>query len=353
ADAASAAGATAAGTAVRTVFLAGGDTAAEATAAAVGATMAGGGVGPPSSAATVTATAMATLASAAASEAPYIHMDAMAFGMGCCCLQLTFQARDIDESRYMYDQLAVLSPIMLALSAATPIFRGRLADTDVRWDVIAGSVDDRTPAERGYNPNMAGGGVRRLPKSRYGSISTYIYQCRNGRGPNRGLLPSKYNDIDCPTDAEALDVLLGAGVDESLARHIAHLFTRDPLVIFDGRVHELDDLMEVEHFENVQSTNWQTVRWKPPPPRLEPNDPHIGWRTEFRSLEVQLSDFENAALVVFMVLVTRVILAFDLSLYTPLSKVDDNMRRAHARGAVLDGTFWFRKSVDPPPFEVC
>jgi Glutamate-cysteine ligase len=61
----------------------------------------------------------------------------MAFGMGCCCLQLTFQARDVGESRYMYDQLAVLSPIMLALSAATPIFRGRLADTDVRWDVIS------------------------------------------------------------------------------------------------------------------------------------------------------------------------------------------------------------------------
>eukprot|EP00953_Heterococcus_sp_UTEX-ZZ885_P041645 21233-Heterococcus_DN1.PRE.2 len=63
----------------------------------------------------------------------------MAFGMGCCCLQLTFQARDVGESRYMYDQLAVLSPIMLALSAATPIFRGRLADTDVRWDVISAS----------------------------------------------------------------------------------------------------------------------------------------------------------------------------------------------------------------------
>ena len=62
---------------------------------------------------------------------------------------MTFQARDVDESRYMFDQLAVLSPVFLALTAATPIFRGRLVDTDVRWDVIAASVDDRTPAERG------------------------------------------------------------------------------------------------------------------------------------------------------------------------------------------------------------
>ena len=50
---------------------------------------------------------------------PMIHMDCMAFGMGCCCLQVTFQASDLDESRLLYDQLAVLAPIMLALTAAT------------------------------------------------------------------------------------------------------------------------------------------------------------------------------------------------------------------------------------------
>jgi Glutamate-cysteine ligase len=71
-------------------------------------------------------------------------------------------------------------------------------------------------------------------------------------------------------------------------------------------------------------------------------------RTEFRSLEVQLTDFENAAFVVFIVLVTRVILAFDLNLYVPLSKVDENMRRAHARDAVHTQKFAFRTSIDPP-----
>lgn len=40
-----------------------------------------------------------------------VHMDAMAFGMGCCCLQITFQAQDVDESRVLYDQLAVMAPM--------------------------------------------------------------------------------------------------------------------------------------------------------------------------------------------------------------------------------------------------
>jgi glutamate--cysteine ligase catalytic subunit len=60
-------------------------------------------------------------------------------------------------------------------------------------------------------------------------------------------------------------VYVYAGVDETLARHVAHLFVRDPLVIFKEKV-ELDDSTHMDHFENVQSTNWRSVRWKPPPP---------------------------------------------------------------------------------------
>jgi hypothetical protein len=48
--------------------------------------------------------------------------------------------------------------------------------------------------------------------------------------------------------------------------------------MFESRIEQLNDATEVEHFENIQSTNWQTVRWKPPPPRTKENDPHIGWR---------------------------------------------------------------------------
>lgn len=40
-----------------------------------------------------------------------VHMDAMAFGMGCCCLQITFQAKDVDESRFIFDHLNVMAPM--------------------------------------------------------------------------------------------------------------------------------------------------------------------------------------------------------------------------------------------------
>ena len=48
-----------------------------------------------------------------------IAVDAMAFGMGCCCLQVTFQCRDVDESRHVYDQLAVLAPARVLRGSAT------------------------------------------------------------------------------------------------------------------------------------------------------------------------------------------------------------------------------------------
>ena len=64
-------------------------------------------------------------------------------------------------------------------------------------------------------------------------------------------------------------------------------------------------------------------------------------------MEVALTDFENAAFTVFVVLVTRVVLAFDLALYIPLSKVDENMSRAHLPNAAAKSKFHFRKFVAP------
>lgn len=96
-------------------------------------------------------------------------MDAMAFGMGCCCLQCTFSTKNLDHARYVYDQLNVLSPIFMALTAGSPFFKGKVSNWDARWNIVADSVDDRTPSERDPNsPDY-------LPVSRYSYARYYIW----------------------------------------------------------------------------------------------------------------------------------------------------------------------------------
>ncbi|XP_051503424.1 glutamate--cysteine ligase catalytic subunit-like isoform X2 [Myxocyprinus asiaticus] len=256
----------------------------------------------------------------------HIYMDAMDFGMGNCCLQVAFQACSINEARYLYDQLATFCPIVMSLSAASPFYRGFVSDNDCCWGVISASVDDRTQEERGLEPLK--NNKFRINKSRYDSIDSYLSCCGE-----------KYNDIELIIDEDINKQLLDAGIDKLLAQHIAHLFIRDPLSLFQEKIH-VDDENESDHFENLQSTNWQTMRFKPPPPNSD-----IGWRVEFRPMEVQLTDFENSAYVVFIVLLTRVISSYKLDFLVPLSKVDKNMKVAQKRNAVQEGMFYFRKDV--------
>ena len=181
-------------------------------------------------------------------------MDAMAFGMGSCCLQVTLQARDVEEARVLYDQLGVMGPIMLALTAATPAWRGHLAATDVRWDVISQSVDCRTPGERGDAELQEG--EQRMPKSRYAGFSTYIAprpsssesegappepEPEGGTAEGEGGIPPlgsmggpgygvgargsppehlpEYDDTDAPINEEAYAALIAGGIDEMMARY--------------------------------------------------------------------------------------------------------------------------------------
>lgn len=286
----------------------------------------------------------------------HVYSDAMGFGMGCCCLQVTFQAANVAESRHLYDHLSVLTPIMLALTAATPFMRGFIVDHDCRWDRVAQSVDDRTPAERGLSSDsgmeddrrLAGNGSTFLRKSRFGSISCYLCNCKAGKEASSHA--SSYNDLGFAFRQEHLDRLTKSGIDDVLSKHVAHLFSRDPLVIYKERI-VLDDRTDVDHWENVQSTNWQNVRWKPPPPHKGQKDKsseeHIGWRVEFRTLELQMTDFENAAFTVFVVLLSRVVLGLELNLYVPISKLDENMHIAQKREACTKEKFWFRENCLP------
>ncbi|XKL66481.1 hypothetical protein PGB90_009901 [Kerria lacca] len=265
--------------------------------------------------------------SAKAALPDHVYLDAMGFGMGCCCLQLTFQSCCIEEARRLYDQLTPLCPIMLAITAASPIFRGYLTDIDCRWSVISGSVDCRTKEERGIEPLKKNKFV--IPKSRYDSVDSYLSNDS-----------SKFNDIPLIYEEEIYQKLKQNNIDHLLSQHIAHLFIRDTVSLFSEKVNQNDEI-DTDHFENIQSTNWQTMRFKPPPPNS-----NIGWRVEFRPCELQFSDFENAAVVCFIVMLTRVILSYQLDLVIPISKVDENLKNAQKRNAINTEKFWFRKYIN-------
>lgn len=215
----------------------------------------------------------------------------------------------------------------MALTASTPFYRGIISDVDCRWKVLSMSVDDRTTGERGETSLKTG--EQLINKSRYDSIDCFISNCNKE-------LNEKWNDVELPIDYSTYKVLKDNNLDKRLARHIAHLYIRDPLVIYKERI-EIDDKSTTEHFENIQSTNWQNVRFKPPP-----FNSNIGWRVEFRTMEIQLTEFENAAFVIFITLLNRAIIYFKLNLYTYISQTHINMERAQLRDAILKKKFWFK-----------
>lgn len=131
-------------------------------------------------------------------------------------------------------------------------------------------------------------------------------------------------------------------MDTLLATHFAHLFIRDPLVVYTKDLDSFDPTA-TNLFDSLQTTNWNTVRFKPPASQ-SPTE-RMGWRVEFRAMDVQVSDFENAAFAVTIILLTRTILAYNLNLYIPIIKVDENMERANQRNAVVNQSFHFRKSI--------
>lgn len=127
-------------------------------------------------------------------------------------------------------------------------------------------------------------------------------------------------------------------MDQALATHFAHLWVYDPLIVFAKDL-DPDTPGGTELFESFQATMGNPVRFKPPP-SLRSKD--LGWRLKFRPMEVQFTDLENAAFAIFIMLLARTTLYFDLNLYMPISLIDDNMEKAHARDAVLREEFQFR-----------
>ncbi|GIX64126.1 glutamate-cysteine ligase [Babesia caballi] len=253
----------------------------------------------------------------------HIYMDAMVFGMGMCCLQATFSCVDELEARYLYDQLAILAPLFLAMTAATAVFKGTLSFHTTRWRVLSQSVDDRRDEEKEL-----------VPFSRFSTVALYI-----SREPYLLAHYKRLNDVSVQSRPEVYEACVGAGLDRIIARHFAAIMARDPLVAYEEDLDEVDIHATDAHFEAFQSTNWNTVRFKPPPIR-EGAYP-IPWRVEFRCCEAQLRDSESASVISAIALLVRVMLKERWNLYVPMSLVHDNMETSDALDAVTNYKFHF------------
>ena len=248
----------------------------------------------------------------------HIYMDTTLLAFSSCSVQVTMQAAKLKQATNLYDQLAVLSPIMHALSASSPFYRGYVSDVDTRWALCTQLCDDRSDEE-----------LSEIKHSRYSSVQLYLSQER-----------SKLNDVGVAVNSEAYDYLVSQNVNKELAKHVAHLWVRDPLILFtDETDFESDETYR--SFENIQSTVWQDLRFKPPP------HPHsdIGWRVEFRPLEAQPSEFENSAFVCFVVLLARALVHFEVDLTMPMSMVHRNMEKAQGNDACRKTLFSFCDSI--------
>jgi glutamate--cysteine ligase catalytic subunit len=202
--------------------------------------------------------------------------------------------------------------------------------------VIKQTKDERSREELGEEPLK--NDRFRITKSRFDTTELYL----SSEGQS-------YNDIEYQMDEEAFKLFMDNEVPEPVARHFANLLIRDPLMLFEENLTRTDEDY-VDNFELVQNTCWRLLRFKPPPVKSEENN-QIGWRCEFRPIELQLTDFENCAFAAMIVLMARFLAAVGsehVSFLLPLSLVAENVQRANKANACAAEKFYFRENVNEP-----
>ena len=248
-----------------------------------------------------------------------IEIDAMGFGMGCCCLQATYSMPSLQDALYIYDQLTVLSPLLLALSASTPICNGYLLDTDTRINILEQSVDCRKESE--YD---------KINYSRYYWNQLYISDDND-----------RFNDIDVYIDETQFNNLVNHRIPYSYAKYIASLHVHDCLLLYKEQYHmiinkkySIEQAIHGELFSNILSSNWTNVRLKPPFDKKS-------WKVELRCLEIQRNSFENSALLAFVTILVKTLLHFKIDLRIPMSNLHINIKKAQEVNALQKNVFYY------------
>lgn len=58
----------------------------------------------------------------------------------------------------------------------------------------------------------------------------------------------RFNDVPLVYDEQIYNKLKNANIDHQMAQHVAQLFIRDTVSLFNEKVHQ-DDTVEMDHFE--------------------------------------------------------------------------------------------------------
>jgi len=100
----------------------------------------------------------------------------------------------------------------------------------------------------------------------------------------------------------------------------------------------MTDAKDRSHFENFNSTNWNSLRFKPP--KIEDND--NCFKVEIRPCELQLTPFENCAMMTLCLIYSQMVMRNDVNFIIPITQVDENFERAHNFNAFEKEKFYFR-----------
>ena len=259
-------------------------------------------------------------------DEPYpgsIYMDAMALRMGNCCLQAMVGNPSINSALYIYDQFIPLAPLLLALTSSSPIYKGKLSEYDNRFNILENAVDDRTEEER--NPMSE----KYIYKSRYSPAYSYISE--------NLYVQDFHNDYPkFPINNEFLETIVQNGISKRLAEHFCNLLVRDPLVIFEDKIDTNKN--DRTHVEGIISTNWNSLRLKP----LRDEDKDNCFKIEVRPCDLQITPFENTAIMELIILLYQSILDYDVNFVIPITKVDENFKRAYKMDAIVNEKFFWR-----------
>lgn len=155
----------------------------------------------------------------------------------------------------------------MALSAGTPLLKGKLLASDTRWEIIEQSCDERTKIER----------EGKLEKSRYGTLNYYL---SNDKRHLKMYNDRKYTiNIKMKRYVKKLMKEAGVVVDNRMIDHLCYQLVRENICVL--KKDWFADPDSTEMFEVFQSCTWNDVRLKPPPSLKS----DIGWRVEFRTID--------------------------------------------------------------------